>query len=496
MKNVTTAEILKNAQNLAPLESQKEYRQRIAEFLRMHTARVAALDSGISPSALPVNSMLILAQTGCGKTYTATRLAEAAGVDLITVDCSSLTLSGYKGCNLGDLLYSAYMSAKETSRFERSVILFDEIDKIRLDGQYGNPQPNFLKLFDGFIQADPKSSTPITLDVSRMSFLFAGAFAGLEEIVLDRLQPRRSIGFCTDDTADDLSGDLLAKATLADVQEYGFMQELLGRIGSLCYVPPLTTADYRILLKGSSGSITKKYNNLLAPSGVTLDITDSACAHIAAEASRHPLGARAADPIIYNTLSHAFSKLDEDKTINRVTISCRSEKLALQYHRSAGSDRQKKESDTVQSKKELTAPDVSIADYLVDEEHIEELRDLALEIFDRPGTKEEQLFRSFLHCTLLIMSKLHHKSDLVLLSLTKLANATEKVNPDKTSPFDRIVKEKITRHQGDEFGTLLQEVYSEFQELENEKTHDFLVYATKLLRQNWYTNLLNAATCA
>ncbi len=495
MKNITTAEILQNAQNLAPLESQKEYRRKISEFLRMHNARVAALDSGISHSALPVNSMLIIAQTGCGKTYTATRLAEAAGVDLITVDCSSLTLSGYKGCNLGDLLYSAYMSAKEQSRFERSVILFDEFDKIRIDGQLGNPQPNFLKLFDGFIPADPKNQTPVTIDVSRMSFLFAGAFAGLEEIILDRLQPRRGIGFCSNDTGEDLSGDLLAKATLGDVQQYGFMQELLGRIGSLCYIPPLTVTDYRILLKGNSGSIAGKYNNLLSPSGVTLDITDSACAHIAAEASRHPLGARAADPIIYNSLSSAFTKLDADSSIDRVTISCRGNKLALQYHRSADGNRQKEESNAEQAKKELTAPDVSIADYLVDEEHIEELLDLALEIFDRPGTTEEQLFRSFLHCALLIMSKLHHKSDLILLSLTKLAIATEKVNPDKTSPFDRIVEEKITRHKGEEFGILLQDVYTEFRELEDGRTTDFLVYATKLLRQNWYQNLLNAA-CA
>ena len=250
MKIMTASEIRAAATNLAKLESQKDYRRRLSEFIRMHTARVAALDSGISPSALPGNSMLILAQTGSGKSYTATRLAEAAGIPLVIVDCSSLTRAGYKGCNLGDLLLSAKKSMKDDSRFERAILFFDEADKLYSDGSEGNAQVNFLKLFDGLIQSDGRGSGPVTIDVSRMSFLFAGAFAGLDEIISQRVSKPRSIGFSAERSEEKKVDDLLSLATMADIREYGFMEELLGRMGSLCYVPPLTDADYRTLLKG------------------------------------------------------------------------------------------------------------------------------------------------------------------------------------------------------------------------------------------------------
>ena len=145
MEMLSAADICRFAENLAPLESQKEYRHRIANFIRMHTARLRALDSGVSFSALPVNSMMIIAQTGCGKSYTAARLCEAAGVELVTIDCSTLTRSGWKGCNLGDLLYSVKRSSDH--KFQDCIILFDEVDKMRIDVPEGNPQVNFLKLF-------------------------------------------------------------------------------------------------------------------------------------------------------------------------------------------------------------------------------------------------------------------------------------------------------------------------------------------------------------
>lgn len=494
MKNITAAEIRRNAANLAPLESQKEYRHRISEFIRMHTARVAALDSGISPSAVPGNSMLILARTGSGKSYTAARLAEAAGVEFITIDCSSLTRSGYKGCNLGDLLSSAKKSCKEGSRFERAILFFDEADKLQMDGMPGNPQVNFLKLFDGIIQVDPSSSRSMTIDVSRMSFLFAGAFSGLEDIVRTRLTPR-SIGFNTAPNTADEVDDLLSLATMADIRDYGFMEELLGRMGSLCYIPPLTVADYRTLIKGSSGSVCSRYNNLLAPSGVTLDISDSACAHIAKEAGKSALGARAVDPIIYEQLRPAICKLDEDETISHITLSCRSDRLILRYSHGRRVVEKIVENEV---KKTHIVPDVCIAHYLTSEEDIRELCSLSMEIFDRPGTEEEKLLCAFLRCTLLFMNNLNHERDKVLSSLTKLADSTEKISPKDSSTYDRIINSDLTKRRirKDELYEQLNDAYSEFQELENENTHDFLVHATKLLRQNWYRSLLDAASCA
>ena len=490
MKIMTASEIRNAAVNLAPLESQKEYRRRLSEFIRMHNARVAALDNGINPGALPGNSMLILAQTGSGKSYTAARLAEAAGVTVINIDCSSLTRAGYKGCNLGDLIHSAKQSIKDDLCFERAILFFDEVDKLYLDGTEGNPQVNFLKLFDGIIQADPRGNGPTTIDVSRMSFLFAGAFAGLSDIISARLKPR-SIGFSAErDTTREVD-DLLSLATMEDIRRFGFMEELLGRMGSICYIPPLTAADYRTLLKGNEGSVCRKYNNLLSPSGVTLDITDSACAYIAAEAGKSALGARAVDPIVYEKLQHAFSRIDSDDSINHISLSCRNNHLTLRY--SHGS---RNTVEVTPPKKAVTMPDVSIAGYLSSEDGIAELRELAMEMFQRKDDIERLLLRTFLDCTLTFMGTLKNEDDKNLSSLSKIANSTKLDSGKDRSVYGRMITEAIRRVKDPEVKEHLEVSFSAFQAMEDETTYEFLTSATKQLRQGWYQNLMDAAACA
>ena len=491
MKIMTASEIRAAATNLAKLESQKDYRRRLSEFIRMHTARVAALDSGISPSALPGNSMLILAQTGSGKSYTATRLAEAAGIPLVIVDCSSLTRAGYKGCNLGDLLLSAKKSMKDDSRFERAILFFDEADKLYSDGSEGNAQVNFLKLFDGLIQSDGRGSGPVTIDVSRMSFLFAGAFAGLDEIISQRVSKPRSIGFSAERSEEKKVDDLLSLATMADIREYGFMEELLGRMGSLCYVPPLTDADYRTLLKGSSGSVCRRYNNLLAPSGVTLDITDSACSSIAETVRKSALGARAVDPIVYEKLQYAISRIDEDDSINHVSLACKNGALTLRYGHGARTIQNRDE-----EKKAPNMPDVNIARYLTSEEDIAELRELAMEVSDCQDHVQRLLLRTFLDCTLTFMSTLKNEDDKVLSSLTKIANTTKLDTGKENSAYGRLIKTAIGCEKDPGTKEHLEGSYHVFCTIADEDSYEFLVAATRQLRQGWYQNLMDAAACA
>ena len=471
MKMLSAADICRYAENLAPLESQKEYRHRIANFIRMHTARLRALDSGVSFSALPINSMMIIAQTGCGKSYTAARLCEAAGVELITIDCSSLTRAGWKGCNLGDLLYSAKHSSDH--KFQDCIILFDEVDKMRIDVPEGNPQVNFLKLFEGFVQADPRGAPAISMDLRRVSFLFAGAFSGLEDIVRRRTAPR-AIGFSAQSAAPVAETDPLSLATMADIREYGFMEELLGRIGSLFYIPPLTPSDYRMLLKSTKGSVQERYGNLLSSSGVSLSISDSACAHIALEASQSLLGARSVEPLVYRCLQNAFEKVDSDKSINRVILSCREGALKLTYGHGERSVPVEEDDDRSCDcmAAALKLPDVSIARYLDSDEDALLLCDMALWAFDKPVTRDERRLKVFLRCCLRYMRTLGCESDKVLSSLTKLADATK---PDERgSCFDRIVKDELKRRfEKEEDREKLQDAYNDYHSMHNENNHLF-----------------------
>ncbi len=498
MEMLTAAEICRNAKNLAPLESQREYRERISSFIRMHLARLAAIESGIDPSALPGNSMLIIARTGCGKSFTISQLCKAAGISLITVDCSALTLTGYKGCNLGELL-SAVQSQKSDEEFSHAVILFDEVDKMKLNGVEGNPQANFLKLFDGVIQAEGRGRETTVIDVSRMSFIFAGAFAGLDEIIRARFAPR-AIGFSTA-AEEEPPNDLFALATMADIRAYGFMDELLGRIGSLFYVPPLTEADYRTLLKGDFGSVRLRYANLFGTSGVALDISDGACSHIAREAELSAMGARAVDPLVYNCLQPAFGRIDEDETINRVTIACRNDQLTLRFGHGervwtdgAPVERVEKKTDGAEKKEETAPlPDVSIAQYLKDDDGVRELLEIAEAVFDRNDTCDETRLRVFLRCCFHFMRTLKCEEDLVLKSVTKLADATQP-GDNKESCFDRVVSGALDKKElPNGLRNELQEAYLDYRRFRSKENHLFWVKASKDLRRNWYRSLIRQA---
>ena len=314
MYDITIQEILAKTENLALLESQKEYRDQIATFIRMHKTRVKAIGQGMSPSSLPYVSMLVIAGTGCGKTYVSTRVAEAADVNLITIDCSTLTQSGFKGVNLGTIMHDVKMQIRDREKFETSIVLFDEVDKMRLyNNGYdnGNPQSNFLKLFDGVLQADIGHSSTSTINTSRMSFIFFGAFSeGLAEIIEKRRDTSVSIGFGAERAETSKTVDMLQYATMHDIEQYGIMAELCGRINYLFYLPPLTTDDYKALIKGSGGSMLERYRNLFSIHGVDANISDTACEYIATVVSQNGLGARSVNPLLYEKFQQSFKVID------------------------------------------------------------------------------------------------------------------------------------------------------------------------------------------
>ena len=224
MNYISTKEILNKTKNLVLLENQKDFREQFATFLSSHCLRVKCLDSGLDASELPVISMIAIASSGSGKTYVTSQLSKAAGIKVITVDCSTLSRTGWRGVNLGRLIDAEYKRMRSKEEFETCVIHFDEFDKVRFSGEthadVGNPQPDFLKLFDGEVLCESDNS-PQKYNTTRMAFLFTGAFSGLEDIVRKRVAPRK-IGFAASGTEE--IPDYPAHVTPEDLTEYGIMK--------------------------------------------------------------------------------------------------------------------------------------------------------------------------------------------------------------------------------------------------------------------------------
>ena len=121
MKSYTIDEILSRTSNLVLLENQKEYREHLAQFIRMHLLRVEAIGNGKPVASLPIISSLVIASSGTGKSFLMSEIAKAAGINVITVDCSNLSRAGWKGVNLGTLLYSEFKRLKDKEKFEQFV---------------------------------------------------------------------------------------------------------------------------------------------------------------------------------------------------------------------------------------------------------------------------------------------------------------------------------------------------------------------------------------
>ena len=186
----------------------------------------------------------------------------------------------------------------------------------------GNPQCNFLKLFDGILQADVGNSSTATIHTTRMSFIFSGAFSGgLAKIIGKRRDTSVSIGFGAERSETSKTLDMLKYATMHDIEQYGIMAELCGRINYLFYLPPLTIDDYKTLIKGSGGSMLERYRNLFSIHGVDTNISDTACEYIAEAASKNGLGARSINPLLYEKFQQSFPVIDRDPKINKVVLN-------------------------------------------------------------------------------------------------------------------------------------------------------------------------------
>ena len=195
---VTTAQILDRMKDsVAPLPSQREYMKNLATILAMHINRNLLIDDGHAPDDLPAPSAIIVAPTGQGKTYLLRKMTKVLDLNLITVDCSTLVGESFKGVSLSQRIAGAMEEAKDERAFSRSVLFFDEVDKLCKTGTSNSTgMTSILQLYNGGSVAISKDDrTAKSIDVSRFTILMGGAFSGLEDIIRQRICPKAKIGF-------------------------------------------------------------------------------------------------------------------------------------------------------------------------------------------------------------------------------------------------------------------------------------------------------------
>ena len=331
---VTTAEILEKVKDhVAPLPSQEGYMKSLAVLLAMHMNRNRLIDDGYAPDDLPVPSAIVVAPTGQGKTFLLRKMVKMLHLNLITVDCSTLVGENYKGVSLSQRIAGAMEEAKDEKSFQQSVLFLDETDKLcRGNSQHSSGMTAFLQLFNGgsiTISKDDRKAESV--DVSRFLIILAGAFVGLEEIVRARLCPRPKIGFDAGTAVRKTEIDYLQEVTADDLEKFGLMRELLGRVGTILVLPPLGLEDYKVLLNAEAGSVGEKYKTyLLELYGAQFAISEAATEYLAQKSFQSSAGARAVFPLM-NDLMRSVVERVEEGGIRGVALDVEDDSVVIRY---------------------------------------------------------------------------------------------------------------------------------------------------------------------
>ena len=283
------------------------------------------------------SNMLMIGPTGCGKTYLVKTLARLLDVPLAITDATSLTEAGYIGDDIESVVSKLLAAAdNDVERAEQGIIFIDEIDKIakkknssQRDVSGESVQQGMLKLLEGSevevpVGANSKNAmVPLTtVNTKNILFICGGAFPDLEEIIIERLSHKTSIGFNAElKDKYEHDKDILSKVTVEDLRTFGMIPEFIGRLPIIFTLKGLDKEMLIKILKEPKNAILKQYQKLLALDEVNLLFNDGALEAIAEKALEKNTGARALRAIIEEFMLDIMYEIPKDDNIGQVTIT-------------------------------------------------------------------------------------------------------------------------------------------------------------------------------